>query len=100
MNNQDFLTYDCKKDKELFNSYVKGLIFPVVIILLLAVIYYVDKNNKKEIYNAFINGEEIICDNFIVSKKLGFKFDKNNKYRISDDKNSFILYNCISKKTE
>ena len=33
-------------------------------------------------------------------KKLGFKFDKNNKYRISDDKNSFILYNCISKKTE
>ncbi len=31
-------------------------------------------------------------------KKLGFKFDKNNKYRISDDKNSFILYNCISKK--
>lgn len=27
MNNQDFLTYDCKKDKELFNSYVKGLIF-------------------------------------------------------------------------
>ena len=48
MNNQDFLTYDCKKDKELFNSYVKGLIFPVVIILLLAVIYYVE-NNKKEV---------------------------------------------------
>ena len=57
MNNQDFLTYDCKKDKELFNSYVKGLIFPVVIILLLVLIYYVDKNNKKEIYNAFINGK-------------------------------------------
>ncbi len=48
MNNQDFLTDDCKKDKELFNSYVKGLIFPVVIILLLAVIYYVE-NNKKEV---------------------------------------------------
>ena len=100
MKNQDFLTDDCKKDKEIFNSYVKGLIFPVVIILLLAVIYYVDKNNKKEIYNAFINGEELICYNFVVSKTLGFKFDKNNKYRISDDKNSFILYNCISKKTE
>ena len=57
MNNQDLLTDDCKKDKKLFNSYVKGLIFPVVIILLLALIYYVDKNNKKEIYNAFINGK-------------------------------------------
>ena len=100
MKNQDFLTDDCKKDKELFNSYVRGLIFPVVIILLLAVIYYVAQEERKEIYNAFINGEEIICDNFIVSKKLGFKFDKNNKYRVSDDKNSFILYNCISKKTE
>ncbi len=100
MNNQDFLTYDCKKDKELFNSYVKGLIFPVFLLLLLAVIYYVDQEERKERYIAFENWEEIICDNFIVSKKLGFKFDKNNKHRVSDDKNSFILYNCISKKTE
>ena len=97
MNNQDFLTYDCKKDKELFNSYVKGLIFPVVIILLLAVIYYVDKNNKKEIYNAFINGEELICYNFVVSKTLGFKFDKNSNHRVSDGKNTFIIYNCKAK---
>lgn len=48
MENQEYLADDCKKDKELFNSYVKGLIFPVVIILLLAVIYYVE-NNKKEV---------------------------------------------------
>lgn len=40
---------DCKKDKELFNSYVNGLIFPVLLLLLLAVIYYVDQNNKKEV---------------------------------------------------
>ncbi len=50
MNNQDFLTYDCQKDKELFNSYVKGLIFPVFLLFLLAVIYYVDQNNKKEVW--------------------------------------------------
>ena len=49
MENQEYLADDCKKDKELFNSYVKGFIFPVVIILLLALIYYVDKNNKKEV---------------------------------------------------
>ena len=97
MNNQDFLTYYCKKDKELFNSYVKGLIFPVVIILLLALIYYVDKNNKKEIYNAFINGEELICYNFVVSKTLGFKFDKNSNHRVSDGKNTFNIDNCLTK---
>lgn len=100
MNNQDFLTYDCKKDKELFNSYVRALIIPVVFLIFIAVVFYVVQKKKKEIYIAFENGEEIICDNFIVSKKLGFKFDKNNKYRVSDGKNTFILYNCISKKTE
>lgn len=97
MKNQEYLADDCKKDKELFNSYVKGLIFPVVIILLLALIYYVDKNNKKEIYNAFINGEELICYNFVVSKTLGFKFDKNSNHRVSDGKNTFNIDNCLAK---
>ena len=100
MEYQEYLTDDCKKDKELFNSYVRALIIPVVFIIFAAVVFYVAQKERKDIYIAFENGEEIICDNFIVSKKLGFKFDKNNKYRISDDKNSFILYNCISKKTE
>ena len=72
----------------------------ILLIIFIAVVLYVAQEERKESYIAFENGEEIICDNFIVSKKLGFKFDKNNKYRISDDKNSFILYNCISKKTE
>ena len=72
----------------------------ILLIIFIAVVFYVAQEERKESYIAFENGEEIICDNFIVSKKLGFKFDKNNKYRISDDKNSFILYNCISKKIE
>ena len=50
MKNQEYLADDCKKDKELFNSYVKGLIFPVFLLFLLAVIYYVDQNNKKEVW--------------------------------------------------
>ena len=72
----------------------------ILLIIFIAVVFYVAQEERKEIYNAFENGEKLICDNFIVSKKLGFKFDKNNKHRVSDDKNSFILYNYISKKTE
>ena len=72
----------------------------ILLIIFIAVVFYVAQEERKESYIAFENEKEIICDNFIVSKKLGFKFDKNNKYRISDDKNSFILYNCISKKIE
>ena len=89
-----------KKIKELFNSYLRALILPIIFLIFVAVVFYIAQEDRKEIYIAFENEKEIICDNFIVSKKLGFKFDKNNKYRISDDKNSFILYNCISKKTE
>ena len=72
----------------------------ILLIIFIAVVFYVAQEERKESYIAFENEKEIICDNFIVSKKLGFKFDKNNKYRVSDDKNSFILYNCISKKIE
>ncbi len=100
MNKEEYLIKDCKKDRELFNSYVRALILPIIFLIFVAVVFYIAQEDRKEIYIAFENEKEIICDNFIVSKKLGFKFDKNNKYRVSDDKNSFILYNCISKKTE
>ena len=72
----------------------------ILLIIFIAVVFYIAQEERKESYIAFENEKEIICDNFIVSKKLGFKFDKNNKYRVSDGKNTFILYNCISKKTE
>ena len=38
MENQEYLADDCKKDKELFNSYVKGLI---LLIIFIAVIYFI-----------------------------------------------------------
>ena len=72
MENQEYLTDDCKKDKELFNSYVRALILPAIFLIFIAVVFYVAQKERKDIYIAFENGEEIICDNFIVSKKLGF----------------------------
>ena len=73
------------------------LVFATVILLIIGIIFYVEKKNKQRIYDSFVNGDEIICKNFIVSKNLGFKFDENSKNRISDGKNTFIIYNCISK---
>ena len=43
MNNEEYLIKDCKKDKELLNSYVNGLLFPGILLLLLLVIYYIDQ---------------------------------------------------------
>ena len=97
MENQEYLADDCKKDKELFNSYVRALILPIVFLIFIVVVFYVAQEERKEIYNAFINGEELICYNFVVSKTLGFKFDKNSNHRVSDGKNTFIIYNCKAK---
>jgi len=38
MKNQEYLADDCKKDKELFNSYVRALI---LLIIFIAVIYFI-----------------------------------------------------------
>lgn len=41
----------------------------ILLIIFIAVVFYVAQEERKESYIAFENGEEIICDNFIVSKK-------------------------------
>ena len=97
MENQEYLADDCKKDKELFNSYVRALILPIIFLIFIVVVFYVAQEERKEIYNAFINGEELICYNFVVSKTLGFKFDKNSNHRVSDGKNTFKIDNCLTK---
>ena len=44
----------------------------ILLIIFIAVVFYVAQEERKESYIAFENGEEIICDNFIVSKKLSW----------------------------
>ena len=52
-------------------------------------------NYKKEkIYEAFVNNQELICKNNIVSKKLAYEFDKKRAYQITNGVNIFTIYNC------
>ena len=41
----------------------------ILLIIFIAVVFYIAQEDRKEIYIAFENEKEIICDNFIVSKK-------------------------------
>lgn len=97
MNNQEILSDECKKDKELFNSNIRILVIFVTFCLFFVAVLYYDEKNKKELYSAFEKGDELICNNFIVSKSLGFKLDKKSNHRVSDGKNTFIIYNCMVK---
>ncbi|WP_066159612.1 hypothetical protein [Aliarcobacter skirrowii] len=85
---------DCKKEKELFFSYM--LIFAVGAIFLLLIwwLYYDNKSDKKKIEDAFKNNQELICKNNIVSKELGYEFDKKRAYQITNGVNIFTIYNC------
>ena len=49
MENQEYLADDCKKDKELFNSYVRALIIPVVFLIFIAVVFYVAQEEKRDL---------------------------------------------------
>ena len=40
MENQEYLADDFKKDKELFNSYVRALILPIIFLIFVAVVFY------------------------------------------------------------
>lgn len=85
---------DCKKEKELFFSYM--LIFAVGAIFLLFIwwLYYDNKSDKKKIEDAFKNNQELICIRTIVSKELGYEFDKKRAYQITNGANIFTIYNC------
>lgn len=85
---------DCKKEKELFFSYM--LIFAVGAIFLLFIwwLYYDNKSDKKKIEDAFKNNQELICKNNIVSKELGYEFDKKRTYQITNGVNIFTIYRC------
>ena len=85
---------DCKKEKELFFSYMWIFAVGAIFILLIWWLYYDNKSDKKKIEDAFKNNQELICKNNIVSKELGYEFDKKRAYQITNGVNIFTIYNC------
>ena len=85
---------DCKKEKELFFSYMWIFAVGAIFLLLIWWLYYDNKSDKKKIEDAFKNNQELICKNNIVSKELGYEFDKKRAYQITNGANIFTIYNC------
>ncbi|OCL90886.1 hypothetical protein [Arcobacter porcinus] len=85
---------DCKKEKELFFSYMCIFAVGAIFLLLIWWLYYDNKSDKKKIEDAFKNNQELICKNNIVSKELGYEFDKKRAYQITNGVNIFTIYNC------
>ena len=44
----------------------------VLLLLLIAFLYFYNNYKKKKIYEAFVNNQELICKNSIVSKDLSY----------------------------
>ena len=85
---------NCKKEKELFFSYMWIFAFGAIFLLLIWWLYYDNKSDKKKIEDAFKNNQELICKNNIVSKDLSYEFDKKRAYQITNGVNIFTIYNC------
>ena len=85
---------NCKKEKELFFSYMWIFAVGAIFLLLIWWLYYDNKSDKKKIEDAFKNNQELICKNNIVSKELGYEFDKKRAYQITNGVNIFTIYRC------
>ena len=92
--NINSLNNECKKDKELFFIILRRIILAICVLLLLYVIYEIEKNNKNEIINAFKNNKELICDSLLVSIANGYVFEKDNEFIVSSGVNIFNLKRC------
>ena len=92
--NINSLNNECKKDKELFFTILRRIILAICVLLLLFVIYEIEKNNKNEIINAFKNNKELICDSLLVSIANGYEFEKDNEFIVSNGVNIFNLKRC------
>ena len=92
--NINSLNNECKKDKELFFIILRRIILAICVLLLLFVIYEIEKNNKNEIINAFKNNKELICDSLLVSVANGYVFEKDNEFIVSNGVNIFNLKRC------
>ena len=92
--NINSLNNECKKDKELFFTILRRIILAICVLLLLYVIYEIEKNNKNEIINAFKNNKELICDSLLVSIANGYVFEKDNEFIVSNGVNIFNLKRC------
>ena len=84
----------CKKEKERFFSYLGSLGLGALLLLLIAFLYFYNNYKKEKIYEAFVNNQELICKNNIVSKELAYEFDKKRAYQITNGVNIFTIYNC------
>lgn len=92
--NINSLNNECKKDKELFFIILRRIILAICVLLLLYVIYEIEKNNKNEVINAFKNNKELICDSLLVSIANEYVFEKDNEFIVSNGVNIFNLKRC------
>ncbi|OCL89425.1 hypothetical protein [Arcobacter porcinus] len=85
---------NCNEEKKLFFSYMWTFAFGILFLLLTWWLYYDNELDKKNIVEVFKNNQELICNNTIASKELGYKFDKKRTHQITNGVNIFTIYKC------
>ena len=97
MENVNYLSDECKKQKEAFFFILRRIILASCVLLLFFILNIYEQKSKNEVINAFKNGNEVICNSSIVSIKNGYKFEENKEYFVSNGENIFNLKRCSLK---
>ena len=97
MENVNFLSDGCKKQKEAFFFILRRIILASCVLLLFFILNIYEQKSKNEVISAFRNGKEVICNSSIVSIKNGYKFEEKKEYFVSNGENIFNLKRCSLK---
>jgi ABC-type transport system involved in Fe-S cluster assembly fused permease/ATPase subunit len=87
---------NCTEEKKRFTTNVKNMIIFLCVILLVYGAYYSLSQNTQKTLEAFLNHQELICHNKIVSQNKGYIYDTNTQ-RLTDGDNIFVLRQCTIK---
>lgn len=73
------------------NSRNKKSLGILVVVIGFIVWFYITSSNDKKVIDSFNSGKTIICKDNLVSKDLGFKFNKNDNSFVNEDKSIVLI---------
>ena len=87
MENVNYLSDECKKQKEAFFFILRRIILASCVLLLFFILNIYEKKSKNE----------VICNSSIVSIKNGYEFEKRREFFVTNGVNIFNLKRCVLK---
>lgn len=74
--------------------YIKHIVFFIGVLGVLSLAYLDFQKDIAKTAQAFLNNQELLCDNYIVSQKSGYRVYEQDKSFITNNEKMFLIRQC------